>query len=715
MKQLIKILILFVVISCSSIQQENNREEFNNLYYICKIWGYLKYHHPNISNNNIDWDASLLKILDDDKIRTSVKERDNFFMNILDSLGTVENTIDYGEEQYSEYLIYPNYEWLSVRYINKLLCDRLLALSKIKMQENKYYSFSNDIPTFNESGYWEANNNSYYILGLFRYWNAIEYFFPYKSLITKDWDSILQEEIAIFSKITNDSDYLENLLRLSKRIEDGHSSIYNVRDDGISVNNFYKEKNLLGFNGIPVEIGLIKDTAIVTNFCNKKGFNQLELGDQIISFDGRTIAEIIEYRKRVYPSRYMPEYEILGGILVSSKDSVEVKYRRNNIQYNELMKTEKFLWDSPTHHSEIYERVDTTHYIKSIKDDIYYIDFSNITNNSDTYKDFIRIQNSKGLIIDLRRYPKNIGYFLYGLFKDNPYNNMQFYAASKSIPGAYSYINDNQMINMSFFNPSFYKGYIVLLVGAQTQSYGETLAMMLQGMNNTITIGTKTSGTNGNISSITLPGYLNARFTCIGVQYKDKTAIYKQGIKLDYTIAPTVSNIKKSKDNQLLFALELLENKIKQMDSMQNETLSFECAKDKLISNWFYPSKFNKRFTHDSLKKYHGRYSLLISNSNINDTTFLVMPFKMKNINSTYEVSLKTNKHSKDNFGLCINENPYEIHINNTDCQITKVNDDWFLYEYKNLKSNAQENYLTIYLTGRSSINIDDVRIKENE
>jgi len=71
---------------------------------------------------------------------------------------------------------------------------------------------------------WE--DTGYRFLALFRYWNLIEYFFPYKNLIEKSWDGILNEYIPRMIACNDELAYKLTILSLIGEIHDTHANIW---------------------------------------------------------------------------------------------------------------------------------------------------------------------------------------------------------------------------------------------------------------------------------------------------------------------------------------------------------------------------------------------------------------------------------------------------------------------------------------------------------
>lgn len=102
-----------------------------------------------------------------------------------------------------------------------------------------------------------------------------------------------------------------------------------------------------------------------------------------------------------------------------------------------------------------------------------------------------------------------------------------------------------------------YKGRVILLVNELTQSNPEFQAMALQRCPQTLTIGSPTSGADGDIVRIPLPGGLMTCFSGIGVFYPDGTPTQAVGVRLDVEVNDTVESLQAGRDLVLEKALEL--------------------------------------------------------------------------------------------------------------------------------------------------------------
>ena len=71
-------------------------------------------------------------------------------------------------------------------------------------------------------------------------------------------------------------------------------------------------------------------------------------------------------------------------------------------------------------------------------------------------------------------------------------------------------------------------------------------------------IGSQTSGADGNVSNIPLPGGYYVRMTGLGVFYPDGRETQRIGIVPDIEVNPTIEGIKNKKDEVLERAIEYI-------------------------------------------------------------------------------------------------------------------------------------------------------------
>lgn len=100
----------------------------------------------------------------------------------------------------------------------------------------------------------ELPNQEYRILSLFRFWNIIQYFFPYKDLMDKEWESVLIEYIPKLEKVTSPLEYHRTIASLVAQCSDSHATC---------TSNILNSH--LGTHFPPVEVRLIEGKTIITH------------------------------------------------------------------------------------------------------------------------------------------------------------------------------------------------------------------------------------------------------------------------------------------------------------------------------------------------------------------------------------------------------------------------------------------------------------------
>jgi C-terminal processing protease CtpA/Prc len=100
---------------------------------------------------------------------------------------------------------------------------------------------------------------------------------------------------------------------------------------------------------------------------------------------------------------------------------------------------------------------------------------------------------------------------------------------------------------------------VLILIDEHTISVGEFLTMAFQKAINAKTLGTTTSGADGNVTYITLPGGLFVQFTGLGVYYPNGGETQRAGIKPNILVKPTYEGYQKKNDEQLNRAIKYLQ------------------------------------------------------------------------------------------------------------------------------------------------------------
>ena len=164
---------------------------------------------------------------------------------------------------------------------------------------------------------------------------------------------------------------------------------------------------------------------------------------------------------------------------------------------------------------------------------------------------------TRAIIFDIRNYPKGTMYDIGRYLNEGKRPFVKFTILDLEKPGSF-YFRGPIEIGPDSQNPNYYKGKVVLLADERTQSHAEFTCMGFQTAPDVITIGSRTSGADGNVSRVILPMGIYTSFSGIGVYYPDGAETQRIGIKIDIKVRPTIDGIIQGRDEVLERALKFI-------------------------------------------------------------------------------------------------------------------------------------------------------------
>jgi len=523
-------------------------ENISNLAVLCKVWGFLKYYHPDIVEGKYIWDPELIMMMPSILKAKSKGERNNLLSKWVDSIGKVEQgTIPVISPDSVK--MYPDLDWIDDKKELGVLSAQLekIKTAKRPFDESHYVELKKGIgnPVFlNEDIYPQMSypNASYRLLALFRYWNIIQYYFPYKYLIGEKWDNVLTEFIPQFINAKNELEYKLTVLKLIARIHDSHA--------------FMSDPIIEKFKGnyiVPLHVSFVENKPVITDSLDlniEKGY-PLKIGDVILKINGKPVEKIISERLAYTPgSNLSCQLRNLGFDLLRSKtNNITVSFMRGDQIF---IKKIPCYPNNPANAYNIYQKNKPLYQLLSNGKNIGYLYLGSSIGG--TVPD---LKNTIGLIIDLRCYPnsekvKDDKFQLYG----TPAVFVKFTSVSHQQPGLFKYLAEH---SSSFDTKNdLYKEKVIIIVNELTQSHTEFLAMSCRCDPNAVVIGSTTAGADGDISWISLPGNIQTAMSGIGVYYPNGKETQRIGIVPDIVVNPTIKGISEGRDEVLEKAIELI-------------------------------------------------------------------------------------------------------------------------------------------------------------
>lgn len=530
---------------------ELTSQMIENLEVLAKVWGFLKYYHPKVTQGEYNWDYELFRVMPEIVNAKDKEERNKQLNKWIDKYRKIKETADYAITDSSQYSRIINLDWINDEGIfDEKMIEKLNTIKNAK-RSNKfnYYvvpykkTFSDGI--FKRERAYENikwNDQGFRLLTLFRLWNVIEYCFPYTEMTDISWDILLKDFIPNFYNPKSKTAYELSILELAAKIDDSHGNIY-IPNDSL------KETVLTSFfnqHRVPVELTQTKGGDIVVKSTKT---TELQRGDVILSINSVPILKAAEkLRPYIASSNEISFISKISPYLLSSdtssfKVSVFRNQREEHIILQQFCPNQKE--EGPRSWKEYNLTAKKIGYINVATADINEI--SEIITNE---------KNPKGIILDMRTYPQiSIMQILIPLLLPKPESFIWFSTNNRQSVGNYTFVSNPKI---GTYNSNYYKGKVAIIVNENTISHGEFTSMAYRKAPNSKIIGSQTAGADGNITTIYLPGAISFTYTALGAYYPNWENCQRIGIKIDIPVLPTVQDIKEGKDVWMERAIEYI-------------------------------------------------------------------------------------------------------------------------------------------------------------
>ncbi len=523
-------------------------QQVTDLALLGRVWGFLKYHHPKVTSGDVNWDYALFPIITKIMDSKSTTERDKTLLDWINNLGNIKPCTSC-EEPKGNFKLKADHEWMKDKSITKQLAEKLDFVYQNRNQKESYYGLLTNLGGGNfenEEAYPHLNkpDAGFRLLSLFRYWNMIHYFFPYKYLIVEDnWNDVLAASIPKFVASDNTLSYIKTVQELVVKIHDTHAS-------SSSKDEVFNE--WMGKLYAPVLLQFIDNQLYVTKYANKdKGEKSgLKIGDRIKKINDKPVEMLV---KELEPytnasNEVTQKARIAAKILRGNEPSIKLEIERDGktmdmVVDRTLPKDLNLSTWAPMPEKGF----------SNIKEDIGYIYIGKIkTNQVDSaFKSF---ESTRGIVIDIRNYPADFPIYEIGKYLSKEQKQFsRFSRTSFKNPGYFEFDEDILSVGGG---RNIYGGKIAILVNEASLSSAEFHTMAFRVAPRAKVIGSQTAGADGNVSTFVLPGRVNTNITGIGCYYPDMSETQRIGMKPDIEIRPTIEGIKAGKDEVLEKAIE---------------------------------------------------------------------------------------------------------------------------------------------------------------
>lgn len=399
-------------------------------------------------------------------------------------------------------------------------------------------------------------SEEYRLLALFRLWNVINYFFPYKHLIDTPWNTVLTDFIPRFLENKSALDYEMTVAEMVARIQDSHGFVGGFQSLDMHLGNSAPPIKLQSVGGKLVVAGLLDQAAADAA--------AVKTGDVILAIDGEPTEKRIAYLSKfralsTTQSAYSYIYPLALRGPADSKVRLRIEGADGQARETELSRTASLEKVAPpvARKTPIYQVLPSGYG---------YIDLARLP-LADAHKALDVVMNTPAIIFDMRGYPNGTAWELAprltekknvtaALFR-RPFQSATN-IVDEDLEGAQPDYSFEQKLPPA--KGAIYKGKVVMLINHNAISQAEHTCMFFESATNVTFIGTPTNGANGDVTNLVLPGGIYVSFSGHDVRHADGRQLQRVGIQPHVKIEPTIGGIRAGRD-------EILEGAIKFLDS----------------------------------------------------------------------------------------------------------------------------------------------------
>lgn len=505
-----------------------------------RIWGFAKYHHPAFASRSINADAEYFCLLND-VLQAPDSMKNDICLKWISGLGPYARRDKEDDENIETF---NDFNWISDSlYLGKALSDSLMRLRDADPGNNQYVKQTPVNVSYIETQYSDIPNDdvAYRLLGVAKFWNAVDSYSPNRNLTDRPWDDVLAEYIALaFDRSISFSALYS---RMVSELCDTH------------VNSWYVP--IFGGRFVPLMCQFAEDRLFVADTCSLVP-NNFEIGDEIILIDSvspvKRLNDLAPYIPHSNRSSLLRDGSY--ATLLTAKNEACVEYVREGKTYTTMISSvdgSKFV-----NRRFSSQNTSTKPEFKEVAGGIGYINISNLTcKDEQDLENFLA--SCDKLIIDLRSYPAEYD-VLHKLLPTFFFSQARE-AAEVLLPQAHrpgGFIRTTVSTRKTSDPDKLYKGKLVLLVNAHSQSMSEYFTMFLQTIPGSVTIGSQTAGADGDVTRIQLP-YASFNITGAGICYPDGTNAQRNGVKIDKVVESSAEGMIRGVDEQLQEAIDYLQ------------------------------------------------------------------------------------------------------------------------------------------------------------
>jgi hypothetical protein len=277
-----------------------SKAQIENLATLGRVWGFLKYHHPSIASGQRHWDYALFRVLPQIPSAPDSAAANALLDKWVAGFGAPPDCTTRASLTEDDLYMKPELKWISdEKLLGPDLSQDLQKIFRNRLASGNsfFVSLAEGVgnPVFDHEPDYAAiklPDTGFQILALYRIWNIVAYWYPYRDVIGENWDSVLTEfppRVAL----ANSSDAFQlEMMAFTARVHDTHANLWSS----------LQVRPPVGKCSLPVVVRFIEKSAVIAGYRQGDAgpASGLKQGDVILSLDGIPVTELVEHWSAYY-------------------------------------------------------------------------------------------------------------------------------------------------------------------------------------------------------------------------------------------------------------------------------------------------------------------------------------------------------------------------------------------------------------------------------
>lgn len=382
------------------------------------------------------------------------------------------------------------------------------------------------------------------IANILQIWNVFNFSYAYLDMNREEHERLLYETLFDALEDQDTEDYRKTVWKMLRVYQDGH--IFLQFPSAIEERNSFS---------IPVEVTKIGDSFYIKDIYDSSYHDFLAVGDEIVTINGVATEDVFQDHLSYVSGSIQNRQSRALDRLLSGQENSKLVLGLKRVDHGNSLDTVRLVRNQNMTsylegHSGYLQRENGY-----IDPNLYYFDLSRNPFDAALLNEVAA--NCDNIIFDLR-----------GYIVDPDFQNIVSNIAQQDISTSHIFIPE--IIKPDSIRwvaqPGFYTSYntalsrsnLFFLTSGTTQSAPETLLDLVKSFCIGTIVGEATSGANGNMNFLELPGEMLVTFSGYKVLNSDGTAHHNIGVQPDYPVEFTVQHITDREDPYITKVRELI-------------------------------------------------------------------------------------------------------------------------------------------------------------